>query len=42
MSFGSVGAFSKEITLREGENEITVVAEDSIGKTKTRYETCHS
>lgn len=33
MSFGSGGAFSKEITLREGENEITVVAEDSIGKT---------
>ena len=33
VSFGSGGAFSKEITLREGENEITVVAEDSIGKT---------
>lgn len=33
VSFGSGGAFSKEITLRECENEITVVAEDSIGKT---------
>lgn len=32
---GSGGAFSEEITLQEGENTITVVAEDSIGKTTT-------
>ena len=35
VSVGSGGAFSKEITLQEGENTITVVAEDSIGKTTT-------
>ena len=29
------GAFSKEITLNEGENTITVVAKDSLGKTTT-------
>ncbi len=34
-SVGSGGAFSKEITLQEGENTITIVAEDSIGKTTT-------
>ncbi|MEI3133077.1 MAG: hypothetical protein V8S75_02960 [[Ruminococcus] torques] len=33
VSVGSGGAFSKEITLKEGANTITVVAEDSIGKT---------
>lgn len=33
VSVGSGGAFSKEITLQEGENTITIVAEDSIGKT---------
>lgn len=33
VSVGEGGAFSKEITLQEGENTITVVAEDSIGKT---------
>lgn len=33
VSVGSGGAFSKEITLHEGENTITIVAEDSIGKT---------
>ena len=31
----SQGAFSTEITLQEGENTITIVAEDSIGKTTT-------
>lgn len=35
VSVGSGGAFSKEITLQEGENTITIVAEDSIGKTTT-------
>ncbi len=35
VSVGSGGAFSKEVTLQEGENTITVVAEDSIGKTTT-------
>ncbi len=35
VSVGSGGAFSKEITLSEGANTITVVAEDSIGKTTT-------
>lgn len=33
VSVGEGGAFSKEITLQEGENTITIVAEDSIGKT---------
>lgn len=33
VSVGESGAFSKEITLQEGENTITIVAEDSIGKT---------
>lgn len=33
VSVGSGGAFSKVITLQEGENTITIVAEDSIGKT---------
>lgn len=33
VSVGPDGAFSKEITLQEGENTITIVAEDSIGKT---------
>ena len=32
VSVGEGGAFSKEITLQEGENTIAVVAEDSIGK----------
>ena len=35
VSVGSGGAFSKEIALSEGANTITVVAEDSIGKTTT-------
>ena len=35
VTVGSGGAFSKEITLEEGDNTITVVAEDSIGKTTT-------
>ena len=35
VTVGSGGAFSKEITLQEGENTITIVAEDSIGKTTT-------
>lgn len=33
VSVGSGGAFSKELTLQEGDNTITIVAEDSIGKT---------
>ena len=33
VSVGEGGAFSKELTLQEGENTITIVAEDSIGKT---------
>ena len=34
-SIGEGGAFSEEITLNEGDNTITVVAEDSLGKTTT-------
>lgn len=33
VSVGEGGAFSKVVTLTEGENTITIVAEDSIGKT---------
>lgn len=33
VSVGPDGAFGKEITLQEGENTITIVAEDNIGKT---------
>lgn len=32
---GGGGAFSEEITLNEGENTITIVAKDSLGKTTT-------
>lgn len=32
---GEGGAFSEEITLQEGENTITIVAKDSLGKTTT-------
>ena len=32
---GEGGAFSEEITLNEGENTITIVAKDSLGKTTT-------
>lgn len=32
---GEGGAFSKEITLTEGENTITIIAKDSLGKTTT-------
>ncbi len=32
---GEGGAFSEEITLNEGENTITVIAKDSLGKTTT-------
>lgn len=35
VTVGAGGAFSKEITLQEGENTIAIVAEDSIGKTTT-------
>ena len=35
VSVGEGGAFSEEITLEEGENTITIVAEDSLGKTTT-------
>lgn len=35
VSVGSGGAFSKEITLNEGENTITIIAKDSLGKTTT-------
>lgn len=35
VSVGSGGVFSKVITLQEGNNTITIVAEDSIGKTTT-------
>lgn len=34
-SVGAGGAFSKEITLNEGENTITIIAKDSLGKTTT-------
>ena len=33
VSVGEGGAFSKEITLTDGENTITIIAEDSVGKT---------
>ena len=33
VSVGEGGAFSKELTLTDGENTITIVAEDSVGKT---------
>ena len=29
------GSFSKQVTLTEGENTITIIAKDSIGKTTT-------
>lgn len=32
---GEGGAFSEEITLQEGENTITIIAKDSLGKTTT-------
>ena len=32
---GENGAFSEEITLQEGENTITIIAKDSLGKTTT-------
>lgn len=32
---GEGGAFSEEITLNEGENTITIIAKDSVGKTTT-------
>lgn len=35
VSVGAGGSFSKEITLQEGENTITVIAKDSLGKTTT-------
>lgn len=35
VSVGEGGAFSKEITLTEGANTITVIAKDSLGKTTT-------
>ena len=35
VSVGEGGAFSKELTLNEGDNTITVIAKDSLGKTTT-------
>ena len=35
VNVGTDGKFSHEVTLTEGENTITTVAEDSIGKTTT-------
>ena len=35
VSVGEGGAFSKEITLNEGANTITVIAKDNLGKTTT-------
>lgn len=35
VSVGEGGAFSKELTLSEGDNTITIIAKDSLGKTTT-------